>query len=126
MEVNKKPPSALPIFLILIFASVVCIGGILVTAGFQCAGDVEAWIPYYPEAEVVAQNYDLIPRVLGSGATVLVSQDDVETVKQFYRDHTIEMLQSGRGRGLAGTDWQVVENPEGDGSQITLFSSCGL
>ncbi len=126
MEVNRKPPSFIPLFLILVFVSVTCIGGILAAAGFQCSSDIETWVPYYPNSELVSHQYDLIPRVLGTGVTTLASPDDVETVKQFYRDHMIETLQSGRNRGLASTDWQVRENPDGDGAQIILFSSCGL
>lgn len=89
--------------------------------------DVNTWAPYYPNAEVVSQDYDfIVPRTMGTGATIMVSPDDVETVKQYYRDLTIENLQGNKQRGLAATDWQVEENPDGEGSQIILSSVCGI
>jgi len=127
LEINRKPPSILPLFFILVAASLTCIGGILFVADAQCASDIEAWLPLYPDAEIVSQDYNLIRvRGIGTGQTVQISEDDVETVKQFYRDQTIENMNTQRGRGLASTDWRIVENPNGEGTQITLITSCGL
>lgn len=127
MEPNKRPPSTFRLLFILIVASLLCVGSVLVWADFQCSSDIEAWLPLYPNAETVSVENDLFrPRATGTTLWIQESTDDIETIKQFYRDHVLEVLDSKRGRGLASTDWQVEPNSESNTNRIILFSSCGI
>jgi len=113
--------------LILIFASFACIGSIVLVGDFQCSSDIEAWIPFYPNGEVISVEYDFIRmRAWGNTQTIQASSDDVETAKQFYRDHILKLFDEERSRGLASTNWTVEPNPDTDGSLIILTSSCGM
>ncbi len=127
MELNKKPPSTLRLLFILIFAAMGCVGSVLLVADLQCASDIETWAPLYPSAETVSVDYDTFrARATGITRSVQISSDDLETVKEFYREVTLANLRDGKGRGLAATDWRAIENPNGEGTQVTLISTCGI
>ena len=126
MEPNRKPTSILRVAAVLLLASFTCIGSIILVADLQCSADIEGWAPLYPNAEAVKVNYDLFrPRALGQTTLVMESPDDVETVKQFYRDNILEVLDAERSRGLAWADWRVQPLETGAGSRIILISACG-
>jgi hypothetical protein len=109
--------------LVLIFACpAILIGG----ADIACSALIEQWLPMYPDAEVVSAEYNFI-RARASGRTMMTlsTPDEAETVRQFYRDNIIKLMNEEAPRGNASTDWKVEENTEGDGSLIYLASVCG-
>ena len=128
MEPNRQPVSFLRLFIILLLASLFFLGGIILLADIKCNYDIENWwAPPYPNAETVHPiEYDLFrPRALGTTKWTMRSPDDVETVKQFYRDKRIEALNSDRTRGLAWAESFVRPAENGEGSLIILSSACG-
>lgn len=113
--------------LILVLASVACIGSIVFVGDVQCSNDIETWIPLYPNGDVISVDYDFIRmRAWGNSRTIQASPDEVETTKQFYRDHVLQLFDQETSRGLASTSWTVEPNPETGGSLIILASSCGM
>ena len=127
MQPNSRPPSLLKMTFILILASFTCIGSLIFVGDVQCNSDIEAWIPFYPNGDIVSIEYDFIRmRAWGDSKTVQSSPDDVETAKQFYRDLNLKLFDEERSRGLATANWTVEPNPETDGSLIILTSSCGM
>ncbi len=127
MEPNRRPVSLLRLFVILLLASFICIGSVLLVADLKCHADIEGWwAPPYPNAETVSMEYDLFrPRALGETRWIMESPDDVETVKQFYRDKRLEVLNSERTRGLAWAESFVQPLEDGSSSRIILVSACG-
>lgn len=127
MEPNQKPVSMPRLFIILLLASLFFLGGIILLADIKCSHDIENWwAPPYPNAETVSIEYDLFrPRALGVTKWIMHSPDDVETVKQFYRDKRIEALNSDRTRGLAWAESFAQPAENGEGSRIILSSECG-
>ena len=126
-QINRRPMPILRLLLLLLVLIFVCFGVFAVTVDRLCNHSIEQWAPYYPNAVEDSADYNFLrPRSVGEGHVVLRSPDDVETVKQFYRDNTIELMHSGAVRGLASTNWQVEPDPEGDGSIIILFSACAV
>ena len=126
MNINKKSPGVISTLVTVFAAGVAVIGVIIGGADIKCGSDIDAWAPLYPNAQTVSVDYDFIrPRAMGTTIWIQTSTDDIETIKQFYRDNTIDMLNS-RTRGLASTDWHV-EPDENDSSinRIVLFSACG-
>ncbi len=125
---NQKQTSLVRLFFILFGASAICIGSVILLADLQCASDIEGWwAPPYPNGKTVEVQYDLFrPRALGETNWIMVSDDDVETVKQFYRDYRMEVLNSGRSKGLAWADSFVEPREDGEGSRIVLHSACGI
>jgi hypothetical protein len=110
----------------LFIASSICLGSIIVGADMICKSNVETWLPYYPNAEVVSIEHDFIrARAMGETWVVLSSPDDPETVRQFYRDNTLALMRAETLRGWAITDWRVEADPDGEGSIIRLYSLCG-
>jgi predicted membrane protein len=126
LEPNQHPPSLLKFVIILFLVAFIFIGSIVFITDIQCNSDIETWVPLYPNAETVSVEYDFIrARAIGNTRLIQVSPDDVETVKQFYRDNLIELLNARRSRGLASTDWRIEPDEETGGSRIILLSACG-
>lgn len=127
MEPNQQPVSIPRLFIILLLASLLFLGAIILLADIKCNYDIENWwAPPYPNAKTVSIEYDLFrPRALGETKWMMHSPDDVETVKQFYRDKRIEALNSDRTRGLAWAESFVQPAENREGSLIILSSACG-
>ena len=128
MEPNRKPTSIPRLFFILISTSLLIIGGVLLAADIKCAYDIEGWwAPPYPDAETVSVTYDLFrPRALGETDWIMESPDDVETVKQWYRDY--RLFRDGRGTcarlGL-DRDLCLAKKKTATAGLILLKSACG-
>lgn len=129
-EPNRKPTSLPRLVFLLVGISFLLIGAVIVLADLQCAADIEGWWAQpYPGAETVALEYDLFrPRALGETRWILETDDDEETVRKFYQELTLEILNSGRSRGLAWAERFINTVEKDDGSAVTrivLFSACG-
>ena len=127
---NRKHTSLPKLFFILISFSFLLIGTVILLADLQCASDIEGWwVQPYPGAETVDMQYDLFrARALGETRWILESDDDEETVRKFYQDLTLEVLNSGRTRGLAWAERfiETIERPDGStATRIVLYSACG-
>ncbi len=127
MEANRSQTGCLKSFLILVGAAVGFIGLIILLADVKCSYDIENWwAPLYPNGETVEVSYDLFrPRALGLTNWIMVTSDDVETVKQFYREVRLATLQAEKTRGLAWSDSFVQPLENGQGSRIIITSACG-
>ena len=126
MEINRRPLSLPRLFFVLTAACVLFVGGIILLADIKCHYDIENWWAQpYPNAETVSIEYDLFrARALGETRWLLRTDDDEDTVRKWYQDLTIQVLQEGRTRGLAWAD-RNVQALESGGTQILLYSACG-
>ncbi len=127
---NQRQTSLPRLFVTLIAFAVLIIGGIILLADLQCAADIEGWWAQpYPNAETIDIQYDLFrPRALGETRWTLQTSDSEETVRKYYQDLTLEILNSGRTRGLAWADRFIETAEASDGSTVTrivLYSACG-
>ena len=127
MLATRKQPGCIKTTLILIGSAAIFLAAILLLADIKCAYDIENWwAPLYPNGETVDVQYDLFrPRALGVTKWIMVSADDVETVKQFYRDTRLATLRAEKTRGLAWADSFVQPLENGEGSRIIISSACG-
>ncbi len=127
MVATRKQSGCVKTFFILVCTAAAIIAVIILLADIKCGYDIENWwAPLYPNGETVAVEYDLFrPRALGLTRWFMESDDDVETVKQFYRDKRLETLKAGKTRGLAWADSRVLPRETGQGSRIVLVSACG-
>lgn len=127
MEANRNQSGCLKTTIILVGVSVIFIGLIILVADIKCSYDIENWwAPLYPNGETVKVEHDLFrPRALGETFWYMESGDDVETVKQFYRDTRLATLNAGKTRGIANAESAVHPLENGEGSQIILYSTCG-
>ena len=129
-EPNRKQTSFPRLALTLVIGSALFIGLIVLLADIKCNYDIEGWWAQpYPGAETVDIQYDLFrARALGETRWIMETEDDEQTVRKFYQDLTLEILNSGRTRGLAWADRFIEEIEKADGSKATrivLFSACG-
>jgi hypothetical protein len=125
-DTNKGCKGLITWFISLFVLAAICLSTMVIAADMICKSNVEQWLPYYPNAEVVSIEHDFLrARAMGETWVTLASPDDAETVRQFYRDHTIAVMREGTLRGWAITDWHVDSNPDGNGSIIRLYSTCG-
>ena len=126
MEINRRPLSLPRLFLLLTTACVLFIGGIILLADIKCHYDIENWWAQpYPNAETVSIEYDLFrARALGETRWLLRTDDDEETVRKWYQELTLQILEEGRTRGLAWADRSVQAQEDGS-TMILLFSACG-
>ena len=127
MEPNKKPASIFKTFVFLPIAALLFIAAIILLADIKCSYDIENWwAPLYPNGETVEVTHDLFrPRALGVTRWIMESSDDVETVKQYYRDKRMETLEAEKSKGLAWAESSVQPLDDGTGSRIVLHSACG-
>jgi len=126
-QINRRPMPFLKWMFLLLLLIFACFGIFLATVDRLCHASIEKWAPYYPNAVVISADHNyLYPRAIGDSRVVLSSDDDVETVKQFYRDLMISLLQAEETHGLAATNWRVEADPENNGSIIILYSSCAV
>jgi len=128
VEANRNQTGCLKTTFIMAGSAVAFIAALILIADIKCAYDIENWwAPLYPNGETVKREYDLFrPRALGETYWYMESTDDVETVKQFYRDTRIATLKAGKTRGIANSDSAVHPREDGEGSLIVLYSACGV
>ena len=113
-------------------SAVIFIAAIIAIIDIKCAYDIDNWwAPLYPNGETVEPvKYDLLrPRAWGETYWTMITTDDVETVKQFYREKRLETLNAvneGKPRGIAIAESNVQPLENGQGSRIVLYSECGL
>ncbi len=86
----------------MIGSALIFIAAIILIGDLKCAYDVENWwMPLYPNGETVDVEYDFLrPRAWGTTTWIMTTTDDVETVKQFYRDTRLFTLKN-KARGIA-------------------------
>ncbi len=114
------------VLLIMVGCTVACMGIFVFSLDEVCRANIAMRQPLYPNAEVITTEYSLLrPRAMGITRLTLATADDAETVRQWFRDLTIDLLQKGEFRGIASLNYHVRENPEGEGSLIDLYSECG-
>lgn len=116
---NRLGLLALPLFLIAILA--LGIGGI----DQLCVADAERRLPYYPGSERVEESHNgLRVRGIGNSLEVGFTPDDLETVQAWYDQLTIELLNSGRPRGVNNLIRRLEANAEGEGTFIFYLTQC--
>ena len=127
MEATRNQTGCFKTAVIMIGTSIAFICVIILLADIKCAYDIENWwAPLYPNGKTVEVEYDLFrARALGLTKWIMESPDDVETVKQFYREKRLATLNDGKTRGLAWSESFVVPLDDGPGSLIVLTSACG-
>lgn len=127
MEATRQQAGCVKTTIIMVCAAVLFIAIIILLADIKCGYDIENWwAPLYPNGETVSVEYDLFrARALGETTWVMESADDVETVKQFYRNKRLETLDAGKTRGLAWTESFVQPLENSPGSRIIIRSACG-
>ncbi|MCY3781147.1 MAG: hypothetical protein OXG78_12610 [Chloroflexi bacterium] len=127
MEASRSQKGCLKTTLIMVGGAVAFIAAIILIGDLKCAYDVEDWwMPLYPKGETVDVQYDFLrPRAWGTTTWTMITTDDVETVKQFYRDTRLFTLKN-KTRGIAWGDSHVQPLEDGEGSRIILLSVCGI
>lgn len=113
--------------LVLVLALIViCVVLISIGLDVACYNDINAWIPVYPNAEVAELDFQGLfrPRGLGVTSMLLLSPDPVNVVRHWYYENLQTQIRLKTGRGLAQTYRWIEANPDGEGTQIFLYSSC--
>lgn len=129
MDLPEGPQSSTPrgclltlgLIMVGIFALIV-----LTNAAFdhQCRTGAENWLPAYPGSEVISEDYTFLQMWgIGTSQQVLFSEDDVDTVDDWYRAWNRQQAAEGASRGGARMVWDVDEADNG-GTTIVLFSQC--
>lgn len=108
MEANRNQTGCLKTTFILVGAAIIFIAAIMLIGDLKCAYDVEDWwMPLYPNGKTVDVQYDLFrARAWGTTTWIMTTTDDVETVKQFYRDTRLDAL-TNKTKGIASGDSHV-------------------
>lgn len=121
---QAQNPSALKSLLILMAVALGAVLTLVASADVMCSVDIERRLPIYPGAEVITTDYNFVrPRAMGVTRMHFRIADDAETVRQWYRDHTLALLDADAFSGLALVERQVNETDEG--TELILYSECG-
>jgi len=109
VEASRNQTGCLKTTLILVGTAILFIAAIILIGDLKCAHDVEDWwMPLYPNGQTVDVQYDFIrPRAWGTTTLTMTTTDDVETVKQFYRDTRLFTLKN-KTKGIASGDSRVL------------------
>lgn len=105
-----------------------CIGGLFFTMNTLCRNSLTQKLPIYEGAEVVWEWHNALT-TFGVGQTymVLESSDDQATVHDWYNRYTANLLRNRRDEKrlrFGRSQWNVIEQEDGTGSEITLRSVC--
>jgi hypothetical protein len=118
-----KEPSLWRWLLMMFGGGVLCMGLFVVAIDETCHRDIVDRQPVYPGAEIVEAEHNFIRlRAMGRTRLTLSTPDDIEVVRQWFRDRNLELLRSDRYRGLAALDWRA--EPDENGSLLFYTSSC--
>ncbi len=121
-------PKATPVWkslLTLILFSLACMAVFVFSIDETCRSNIALRQPLYPNAEIIETTYDLFrPRAMGETRMTLRSPDDEETVMEWFRQLTLDLLRREEYRGLATVDYSVKPAEDGTGSLIYLYSEC--
>lgn len=92
-----------------------------------CRYEINQRLPIYPGATLVSQEFNgLRVRATGASQMVYTTPDDVETVKEFYRELNLERVKREGPPGIASVNFFVEPNPQGEGSVISYATECGI
>lgn len=113
---------------------VVCSVGMFFSIDAYCRADINHWMPLYPGAELIDTQNGGFFRVRASGITnqTYYSPDSPNDVRQWYRDHRREITSGQHNAnnpnaatsGIATTRYQVIDDPDSEGSIISYYSEC--
>ncbi len=111
--------------LILILAGIMaCMASLFVMTDSACHQAAQHWLPHYPGAMMVEETYSFL-RAYGIGTTrqVLETQNDRETVYDWYRAADKANGEAGHTQADAKMNWHITEAETG-GSIVVLTSEC--
>ena len=115
----EKTTPAWQSLLTLLIVALACMGGFVFTVDEVCRSNIALRQPLYPDAEIIQTTYDLFrPRAMGETRMTLRSADDEETVREWFRQLTLELLRTEQFRGIATVDYSV--RPAEDGERVRL------
>jgi hypothetical protein len=122
----KKKASALNSLLFLLLLGVGFTVFLFAAADQFCRYDISKRLPYYPNAQLISQEKDSLRyRAIGTSHMVFHSNDDPETVAQWYQALNLEQLNKGIFRGLA--DIKRWHEPETTGGTTIYYrTACGI
>jgi hypothetical protein len=123
---HAKPMPLWRWLLLMLVVVLVFLGTLVFGADEMCRRDIAERQPLYPGAEIIETDYNFLrPRAMGTTHLTLLAPDDTETVRAWIRETNLRLLRAERFRGLANTMWEVYPNPEGEGTLMRYYSSCG-
>ena len=103
---------------------VVCSAVTFTVIDQKCLADSTRWLPDYPKATLVSQEYDFL-RPFGIGETVrqLYSPDAANVVRRWYGEAWAKIGEENPDLGLAQPGY-IVSEADSTGSTIMLYSEC--
>jgi hypothetical protein len=135
MNQGRSLLGTLKSILYIMIGIVVLFVALVVGSDVYCHNDIDYWLPVYPNSEVLHVEREGFFRQRGMGLMSIqyITPDDPATVRNWYTDYRREITRemnpqnnpNVRARGIAQTQYFVRENPNGDGSIITLNAECG-
>ena len=112
--------------LTLMIIALACMGAFLFTIDETCRSNIALRQPLYPNARIVEASHNLFRlRAMGETRMTLQSPDDEETVREWFRQLTLELLRTEQFRGIATVEYDVRAAEDGQGTLIFLYSECG-
>lgn len=124
---NRMTMRGCVISTLLIFAATAfcTVTGVLVIDN-TCATQINAWMPPYPEAEMIREYHNFL-RPFAMGVTVVEqhSEDSVETINAWYTAQRFN-TEINEDNSIATMLMDVQPAPEGSGSVIRLSTACAM
>ncbi len=122
----SKPTPLWKVFFFMLLGIFACMALFLFAIDEVCRTNIATRQPLYPDAEVVSSTHSLLrPRAMGITRMTLSTPDEEESVRQWFRDLTLDLLRRGEFRGIASVEYRVRSASEGAGTLIDLYSECG-
>jgi hypothetical protein len=111
--------------LVISAAIVICVVGTFTVIDSRCSADIARWLPLYPNARIVEEDYNFRRRATGITTMVLESPDEPNVVMHWYYEQRFAEADKDPNRGLATTSFTVESGAGDTGSTIYLYSRCG-
>jgi hypothetical protein len=122
---NKRSPlvGCLVVTLVVVLFVVALVFG----SDQYCRYEINQRLPFYPGATVLSSEYNgLRVRATGASQMSFSTPDDIETVREWFRQLNLERAKREGPQGLASVNYALEPNPEGEGTLIYYSTECGI
>ena len=127
---DNRYPITLKWFVILttliLFSTFACIIFLYIAVNQSCMNAAADWLPTYPGAEVVSEEYTwLKPFGIGDTTRIIYTTDGRQDVLGWYAENDNMLEDEGykRASGFANLYWRLSSASEG-GTNVRLISQC--
>ncbi|MCA9881775.1 MAG: hypothetical protein H6670_14605 [Anaerolineaceae bacterium] len=109
--------------LLIVLGILACGSTLVIGVDVACVASVDEWVPVYPGAVEISESHNMF-RAKGMGISQVVyeTSDPRVDVVRWYLDYQTNIAM--RHNTIASSGYRAIDNPDGEGTRIIIFSEC--